>query len=297
MKATVFHNPGAGSGHPNPEEIRSALQTLGYSVESRSVKDDEWKEPVGDDTDLLVVAGGDGTLRRVFRKLAGTSLPILVLPLGTANNLARSFGLDPNWEKVVGDLPNMKTEPFYIGEVRWDGKEDLFFESVGLGLFADVIHLSENHEEVFDQLGKGKKGPPRALIAMARATREAEAISVRIQSPDVWEAESIWLEVMNIPSIGSRLGLGEPEDVQNPAGFPVYVAGREDADALSSWFEAQSNGHKGNRPDLKRVDLVEAISLSWDGKGFHIDDQAIYGERQRQVVKVKRYPTPLMILR
>jgi diacylglycerol kinase (ATP) len=46
-----------------------------------------------DDVDLVIVGGGDGTLNRVADALVATGLPLAILPLGTANDLARTLGI------------------------------------------------------------------------------------------------------------------------------------------------------------------------------------------------------------
>lgn len=53
------------------------------------------REAVASGADLVVVAGGDGTVREVAHVLAGTGVPMGVVPIGTANLLARNLGLRP----------------------------------------------------------------------------------------------------------------------------------------------------------------------------------------------------------
>lgn len=48
------------------------------------------------DLDLVIVGGGDGTLNCVASAIVETGLPMGILPLGTANDLARTLGLPPD---------------------------------------------------------------------------------------------------------------------------------------------------------------------------------------------------------
>lgn len=53
------------------------------------------REAVTSGADLVVVAGGDGTVREVASVLSGTGIPMGVVPIGTANLLSRNLGLRP----------------------------------------------------------------------------------------------------------------------------------------------------------------------------------------------------------
>ena len=48
---------------------------------------------LGKDLDLVAVAGGDGTLGEAAEALLGTAVPIAILPAGTANVVAREYGV------------------------------------------------------------------------------------------------------------------------------------------------------------------------------------------------------------
>lgn len=53
------------------------------------------REAVANGADLVIAAGGDGTVREVAHVLAGTGVSMGVVPIGTANLLARNLGLRP----------------------------------------------------------------------------------------------------------------------------------------------------------------------------------------------------------
>ena len=56
------------------------------------------RRAIDETVDLVVVAGGDGTVRVVCAELAGTGIPVAVLPAGTGNLLARNLGISLDLE-------------------------------------------------------------------------------------------------------------------------------------------------------------------------------------------------------
>lgn len=78
--------------------LEAALQAAGYQVQHllttpRSSGALQARQALDAGAALVVVAGGDGTLRCVAGELAGTGTPVGILPLGTANLTARALDL------------------------------------------------------------------------------------------------------------------------------------------------------------------------------------------------------------
>lgn len=91
--------------------------------------------------ELVVVAGGDGTVRAAAGALAGTGTPLGVVPLGTGNLLARNLGLPI-------EAPELALDTALAGahrriDLAWarmdDGEELAFVVMAGLGLDATVM--------------------------------------------------------------------------------------------------------------------------------------------------------------
>ena len=83
MKISLLHNPSAGSA-PSFEKVRRVLEDAGHAVVLEIEKDSDFERVVEKPVDFVVVAGGDGTVRKAARALAGSHLPLAILPLGTA---------------------------------------------------------------------------------------------------------------------------------------------------------------------------------------------------------------------
>lgn len=95
--------------------------------------------------DVVLVAGGDGTVRAVAETMAGTGVPLAVVPSGTGNLLARNLGLPlTDAETMIRAALSGFTHPIDIGWAtltRADGtfSEHAFVVLAGIGLDADMI--------------------------------------------------------------------------------------------------------------------------------------------------------------
>jgi diacylglycerol kinase family enzyme len=62
-------------------------------VTACSKHDDSYKAALGKPWDLVAVAGGDGTVAKAARHMPDRNVPLALLPIGTANNVAHSLDL------------------------------------------------------------------------------------------------------------------------------------------------------------------------------------------------------------
>ena len=87
-------------------------------------------------SDLVVVGGGDGTLNAAAPALVETSLPFGVIPLGTANDFARTIGIPTDPRKAAELIAAGNLKWIDLGEVN--GK--LFFNVASIGFSAELAH-------------------------------------------------------------------------------------------------------------------------------------------------------------
>ena len=82
------------------------------------------------DADAVVIGGGDGTLATAAQRLAASPRPLAILPLGTANLVARDLGIPLDPEAAVAQLATWRPRRIDLGEVN--GR--VFLSKVMLGL-------------------------------------------------------------------------------------------------------------------------------------------------------------------
>jgi diacylglycerol kinase (ATP) len=104
QRALLVVNPASRHGREALGKVESQLEGLGVELVPAPLADPvqmaEIIQRERNGIDRVIVAGGDGTLNTALQWLAGTGLPLGVLPLGTANNLARTLGIPASLEQA-----------------------------------------------------------------------------------------------------------------------------------------------------------------------------------------------------
>jgi YegS/Rv2252/BmrU family lipid kinase len=108
---------------------------------------------IEDGANLIIAAGGDGTISEVVNGMANSHVPLGILPAGTANVLAHEIGLKRNVISAARQMADCSPRRVSIGEiVMASGEIRYFLMMAGAGFDAKVIyHLSAGLK---DKLGK-----------------------------------------------------------------------------------------------------------------------------------------------
>jgi diacylglycerol kinase (ATP) len=174
-----------------------------------SIKQDDIEQTLEKKTDLIVIAGGDGTITEVMTKLPDRSVPVALLPLGTANNIARSLGVAGTPQELVETWKLANTRPLDVGMVKASWGTSRFLEGFGVGLFAEFLKAADKREK-----GKGadnlRKG--RALLEKWVKTAKPIDISITIDGKAL-NGEFLGVEVMNVPFTGPALPLAAKANI------------------------------------------------------------------------------------
>jgi YegS/Rv2252/BmrU family lipid kinase len=94
-----------------------------------------------DDAELVIVCGGDGTVRTVCAELAGTGIPVGVIPAGTGNLLARNLDIPLYLQAAVDVALNGQDRAIDLVAVAGDGigEHEHFMVMGGMGFDAAVM--------------------------------------------------------------------------------------------------------------------------------------------------------------
>src|SRR6185503_5524656 len=102
MRVALLHNASAGSEDHAEDELSAVIRRAGHEVTHVVRRVRELTAALqASSCDLVVVAGGDGTVGRAACELSGWRVPLSILALGTANNTARSLMLPSRASKIA----------------------------------------------------------------------------------------------------------------------------------------------------------------------------------------------------
>lgn len=126
------------------DKIAEKLQALGYELRlHRSMAPGDIKAYTlecveAESTDLIIVSGGDGTVNECISAMCmkGLDIPLLILPLGTANDFANSAGIPGQVEECLGLIEDGNLSYIDVGKVN----EGYFINVCNMGLFSGVSH-------------------------------------------------------------------------------------------------------------------------------------------------------------
>ncbi len=129
--------------------------------------------------DIVVVAGGDGTLNLAAPALLRAARPLGILPTGTANDLARTLGLPLVPEEAVEVILGGRPVPIDLGRVN--GRP--FFNVASIGLAAQVVRFHrgprKRHWRLFSYPLSLYDGFRQTRAFTAKVARDGEARRVR----------------------------------------------------------------------------------------------------------------------
>jgi diacylglycerol kinase family enzyme len=93
------------------------------------------QKTAGNEIQAIVAGGGDGTIHTIAAVLAGTGVPLGILPLGTLNHFAKDLGIPPALEDAVGVIAAAHEVNIDVGEVNGI----VFINNASIGVYPYMV--------------------------------------------------------------------------------------------------------------------------------------------------------------
>jgi diacylglycerol kinase family enzyme len=161
----------------------------------------------------IIAGGGDGTVSRIAGVLAGTGIPLGVLPLGSLNHFAKDLGLPLELEAAVDLVLEGHSADIDVGEVNGH----VFVNNSSLGLYPLIVRLREQHPV---------RGPAKWIVALwatLRELRRHREIGVRIEvAGEIIQHRTPVVFVANNVYRGVGIAAGSRDSLQNGL-LAIYI--------------------------------------------------------------------------
>jgi diacylglycerol kinase (ATP) len=221
------------------------------------------REAVRRGEEMVVAAGGDGTIAEVANGLMGSTSRLGIIPLGTANVLAHELGLPFAPKSVAAALAFRRTTTLWPGQANGPDGARLFVQMLGVGFDAHVVH---NMPFVLKRLfGKGAY-VMQSIRELARY--KFPVIRMRIDDLET-EAASVIISKGRLYGGSFRLAA---DAVPSDPGFSVVLFDRTGLCATMMYGAALPLNLLGHAPGVRhirarRIDFLqnEAVPAQTDG--------------------------------
>ncbi len=271
MRILLIHNPEAGDEMLSGDELGALIRDAGHEVIYQSIKEGDYKSALQESVDLVAVAGGDGTVRKVAMRLIERKVPITVLPMGTANNISKTLGIEGEPHDSIRGWASARRMKFSVGLAKGPWGKIHFLEGVGVGLFTTVMSIldSERQKEM-DGLETAEEKMNHALRVLNETLSAYEPHQVKlVLDGEDYSGKYLLLEAMNSKSIGPNLFLAPDADPTDEYLDFVFISEDERevfADYLSSRLQDKEH------PPSWTVKKGRRLQVEWQGVEIRIDD-------------------------
>jgi len=286
----VVYNPTAGRrGRRRIEAVLAALRARGCRLDLRETSAPGDAEALArtaatEQVDLLVAAGGDGTINEAVNGLVGRGAgeeapPLAILPLGTANALASEIGLDLDPGRLARTIALGRPVPVSLGRAN----DRLFTMMAGVGFDAHVVDAVSL--DLKRLIGKGAY-----VWESARALRRFAFPGYRVTLDGaLHDAASVIVAKGRF--YGGRFVCAPEARLTEPL-FQVCLFGRPGAWNALRYAAALGLGTLGRLPDYSVVPAREVLIEGPEGDPVQGDGDVI----ARLPVRIRLLPEALRLV-
>ena len=263
--ALLLLNPGARKGSASPQDAADTLRARGLDVRFEPLDDPRRAHALihrhAATVDRVIVGGGDGTLSAVTRALIDTGLPLGILPLGTANNVARTLEIPVDLDAACAIAAGESRRRIDVGEVNGH----CFLTTASFGLSVAIT-------EALSSKAKQRWGALAYVLSATRVLARARAVRALIR----WDGgemrtRTVQVVVGNGRYYGSALQVAEDAEIDDCA-LDLYSIELRHWWQLLSLAVALKRGSHGRRRAVQTArarafEITTTIPLPIDADG------------------------------
>jgi YegS/Rv2252/BmrU family lipid kinase len=146
--------------------------------------------------ELVIAAGGDGTVEEVAEGLVGTTVELGVLPLGSVMNIARMLGIPRDLDAAADVIRDRRVARIDVGRATTSARTAYFVEAAGIGIDAGLFAY-------FNQIDGGNWRSLRPLLTFMWRYRPRR-LTLRIDGRP-YRFRAMMVTVANGPYVGAAL--------------------------------------------------------------------------------------------
>jgi diacylglycerol kinase family enzyme len=265
MRAILILNPKSGDAEHSPDRAAAPLRAAGFTVLPQTGTAEEWIAALRQPADLVVVAGGDGTVAEVALNMPPDAPPLAVLPFGTANNLACAMGGWADAEALAEGWREGSHRSLDLAEATGPWGARPIVEAAGFGAFAHGVRRADRI---------GLKGVENGRAAFRDSLRSAPVLRLRlrIDGGEAIPVETLLLEACTMPGFGPQLRLA-PCIAPGDNRLAVVTLAPACRDAMLDWLEQPDAG-----PPPCDCRPARDVAFEWPGGAVRLDDEPLAPE-------------------
>ena len=265
-RALVLLNPGARQGTAGVEAQLARLERRGFRLTRESVTDpDGIPERIRrhqGQADLVIVGGGDGTMSAALPGLLEAGLPLGILPLGTANNLARTLRIPAKLDAASDVIAAGRTRRIDVGRVN----ERAFLTTASMGLSVRITG---------ELTGEAKKrwGPLAYVVTALGSLRNPGDLHAEISyDGKVLTGKAVQIVVGNGRYYGSGLAVAEDARIDDGR-LDLYVIRPQPRWRMILLAPALKQGRQGRKRDVLALSAREFRITTREPQDIDVDGE------------------------
>jgi len=243
-------------------------------------------QAVDEQVDLVVGAGGDGTIRLIADGLAGSGIPLGIVPAGTGNLLARNLDLPLDERTALEIAFSGPTRSIDLVRLTVDDRPPEHF-AVMAGIGVDAVIMSETDPKLKEKIGAGAY-----VVAAGKAlNRLPVKVSVRVDDRRPMRRHAMQVLIGNVGELQGKIKIiadAEPDDGL----LDVYIASPK---RLTHWLKVLLRMITRRPQKDDRVDQVKgkSVTINVDGEDDYQLDGDVMG--RCHVMKAEIRPNALKV--